>query len=205
MTSPARVEETRKNEADSSNPRQRILNVAPINSMPYIGPPLPHSYIPSSPRVEDPEAMVKVGPAMVYCPLTTSQEWDDIVSATKAGVSLTGTAAMGKVGPVIGRVDIAENENSYFFRVSLPGVARDQTDSFSCDMEPDGKVKIRGVTTTGENIVCKNSQIFRMQSKNLCPPGHFSITFQLPGPVNNLQFSGAFGADGILEGSVGKR
>lgn len=78
-------------------------------------------------------------------------------------------------------------------------------DSFSCDMEPDGKVKIKGVTTTGENIVCKNSQVFRMQSKNLCPPGHFSITFQLPGPVNNLQFSGAFGADGILEGTVAKR
>lgn len=123
-----RFEETRKNEAESLNLRHRILDVAPINSMPYIGPPLPHSYIPSSPRVEDPEAMVKVGPAMVYCPLTTSQEWDDIVSSTKTGVSLTGTAAMGKVGPVIGRVDIGENENSYFFRVSLPGVARDQSE-----------------------------------------------------------------------------
>ncbi|XP_022150781.1 alpha-crystallin domain-containing protein 22.3 isoform X2 [Momordica charantia] len=203
MTSPARVEETRRNEAEPLNPRHRILDVAPINSMPYIGPPLPHSYVPSSPRVEDPEALVKVGPAMVYCPLTTNQEWAGIVSAAKTGIALTGTAAMGKVGPVIGRVDIGENENSYFFRVSLPGVARDQN-SFSCDMETDGKVKIRGVTTTGENIVCKNSQVFRMQTKNLCPPGHFSITFQLPGPVNNLHFSGAFGADGILEGTVAK-
>lgn len=123
-----RVEETRKNEAESLNIRHRILNVAPINSMPYIGPPLPHSYVPSSPRVEDPEAIVKVGPAMVYCPLTTSKKWDHIVSASKTGVSLTGTAAMGQVGPVIGRVDIGENENSYFFRVSLPGVARDQSE-----------------------------------------------------------------------------
>ncbi|XP_022965941.1 alpha-crystallin domain-containing protein 22.3-like isoform X2 [Cucurbita maxima] len=203
MTSPARAEDTRKNEAEPLSLRNQILDVAPINSMPYIGPPLPHSYIPSSPRAEDPEAVVNVGPAMVYCPLTTHQEWDNIVSSTKSGVALTGTAAMGKVGPVIGRVDIGENDNSYFFRVSLPGVARDQN-SFSCDMDPDGKVKIIGVTTTGENIVCKNSQVFRMQSKNLCPPGHFSITFQLPGPVNNLQFSGAFGADGILEGSVSK-
>lgn len=71
---------------------------------------------------------MKVGPAMVYCPLTTNQEWAGIVSAAKTGIALTGTAAMGKVGPVIGRVDIGENENSYFFRVSLPGVARDQSE-----------------------------------------------------------------------------
>ena len=71
---------------------------------------------------------MNVGPAMVYCPLTTRQEWDNIVSSTKSGVALTGTAAMGKVGPVIGRVDIGEDDNSYFFRVSLPGVARDQSE-----------------------------------------------------------------------------
>uniref|UniRef100_A0A7N2L337 Uncharacterized protein n=1 Tax=Quercus lobata TaxID=97700 RepID=A0A7N2L337_QUELO len=38
-----------------------------------------------------------------------------------------------------------------------------------------------------------------MQSQNLCPPGHFSISFQLPGPVDNQQFSGSFGIDGISE------
>ncbi|MCI77210.1 hypothetical protein A2U01_0098480, partial [Trifolium medium] len=28
-----------------------------------------------------------------------------------------------------------------------------------------------------------------MQAQNLCPPGHFSVTFQLPGPVDPHQFS----------------
>jgi hypothetical protein len=43
-----------------------------------------------------------------------------------------------------------------------------------------------------------------MQTQNLCPPGHFSVTFQLPGPVDPHQFSGNFGTDGILEGMVMK-
>ena len=78
-------------------------------------------------------------------------------------------------------------------------------EEFSCDIEPDGRIHIKGVTTTGEKIVCKNSRIFRMQTQNLCPPGHFSITFQLPGPVDHKQFSGHFGNDGMLEGIVKKR
>jgi hypothetical protein len=78
-------------------------------------------------------------------------------------------------------------------------------EDFNCDVEPDGKIVIKGVTTTGEKIVCKNSQIFQMQTQNLCPPGHFSISFQLPGPVDHQQFSGSFGIDGILEGIVKKR
>ena len=49
-------------------------------------------------------------------------------------------------------------------------------EDFNCDVEPDGKIVIKGVTTTGEKIVCKNSQIFQMQTQNLCPPGHFSIS-----------------------------
>ncbi|KAK7858830.1 alpha-crystallin domain-containing protein 22.3 [Quercus suber] len=129
---------------------------------------------------------------MIFLPsLSTREEWNNAVAATKVGVALTGSAAMGKIGPVVGPMDIGESDDSYFFRVSLPGVTRDEI--------------IKGVTTTGEKIVCKNSQIFQMQSQNLCPPGHFSISFQLPGPVDNQQFSGSFGIDGILEGIVKKR
>ena len=78
-------------------------------------------------------------------------------------------------------------------------------EDFSCDIDPYGTVFIKGVTTTGESTVCKHSQIFRMQTRNLCPPGHFSITFQLPGPVDHQQFKGNFGIDGMLEGIVKKR
>jgi hypothetical protein len=75
---------------------------------------------------------------------------------------------------------------------------------FSCEVEIDGKVLIRGVTTTGEKTVYRYSQVFDMQTQNLCPPGHFSISFQLPGPVDPQQFCGNFGTDGILEGIVMK-
>lgn len=71
-------------------------------------------------------------------------------------------------------------------------------------MENDGKVLISGVTTTGERTIYKYSQVFEMQSQNLCPSGNFSISFNLPGPVDPHQFSGNFGADGILEGIVMK-
>lgn len=75
---------------------------------------------------------------------------------------------------------------------------------FSCEVGTNGKVLISGVTTTGENIVSQYSQVFEMQTHNLCPSGQFSISFQLPGPVDPHQFSGNFGTDGILEGIVMK-
>lgn len=53
---------------------------------------------------------------------------------------------------------------------------------------------------TGERIVEKYSQAFEMRSQNLCPPGPFSISFKLPGPVDPHQFHGTFATDGILEG-----
>lgn len=76
---------------------------------------------------------------------------------------------------------------------------------FICEMEPTGKVVIKGVTSTGERIVRKHSQVFEMRTRNLCPPGHFSISFELPGPVDEQRCTLSFGVDGILEGSVKKR
>ncbi|XP_057423985.1 increased DNA methylation 2-like [Lotus japonicus] len=147
----------------------------------------------------------KVGPAMLFLPSRpTENEWSDIVAATKNGFGLTGSAAMGRAGPIIGLVDIGECEDSYLFRMSLPGVKRDERE-FSCEVDTDGKVLISGATTTGEKTVSRYSQVFDMQTQNLCPPGPFSITFQLPGPVDPHQFSGNFGTDGILEGIVMKR
>ncbi|KAK4273488.1 hypothetical protein QN277_021874 [Acacia crassicarpa] len=164
--------------------------------------PLPHVHAPLPPEEDsDPE---RVGPAMIFLPShPTKKELSEIVAATKSGFALTGSAAMRQVGPIIGLMDIGECEDSYLFRVSLPGVKRDESD-FSCEVDTDGKVLIRGVTTTGEKTVCRYSQVFEMQSQNLCPPGHFSISFQLPGPVDPYQFSGNFGTDGILEGVVMK-
>ncbi|KAK1352017.1 Increased DNA methylation 2 [Heracleum sosnowskyi] len=143
------------------------------------------------------------GPGMIFLPShPTREELSNMTAATK-GTAITGSAARGQIGPALGLIDIGECEDSYLFRVSLPGVRRDERE-FSCEVEDDGKVLIRGVTVTGEKTVCRYSQTFEMQSQNLCPPGHFSIFFKLPGPVDPQQFSGNFGTDGILEGIVMK-
>lgn len=161
---------------------------------------------PSVPPKDENNSAERCSSAMIFLPShPTKQELADVIAATKNGFALTGSAAMGQVGPVVGKVDIGECEDSYLFRVSLPGVKRDERD-FSCEIQSDGKVLIRGVTVaTGEKRVCMYSQVFEMQSQNLCPPGHFSISFQLPGPVDPQLFTGDFGIDGIFEGIVMKK
>lgn len=149
-------------------------------------------------------ALAELGSEMIFYPSHPSrEEWVNMLNATKSGCVLTGSATMGHIGPNIGSIDIGECEDSYIFRVSLPGVKRDERE-FSCEVEDDGKVSVRGVTVTGEKTVCRFDQIFEMQSQKLCPPGHFSVSFKLPGPVDPQQFSGNFGTDGILEGIVMK-
>ncbi|KAK3418542.1 alpha-crystallin domain-containing protein 22.3-like [Eucalyptus grandis] len=185
------------------DPQLPILDVAPLNSVPYFGPPISHSNVAPSQLEMETEAGESVGPSIMYFPSHSTEEWDKLLAAAKSGVGLVGSAAMGRMGPIVGAVDIGECEDSYLFRVSLPGVSRDEKD-FRCDVEPDGKIFIKGVTTTGEKTVVKDSQIFKM-TQNLCPPGHFSISFQLPGPVNHQQLTGFFGTNGILEGIVKKR
>ncbi|KAF5453987.1 hypothetical protein F2P56_023689 [Juglans regia] len=167
------------------DPWQHRHVVAPVSSVPYNAKSMMYSYMAPLPTDDDsdPVDVERVGPAIIILPShPTKKEWTNIVSATKSGLALTGSAATGQVGPVIGLMDIGECEDSYLFRVSLPGVKRDES----------------------EKTVHRYSQVFQMQTHNLCPPGHFSISFQLPGPVDPQQFSGNFGTDGILEGIVMK-
>ncbi|KAH7565070.1 hypothetical protein ACOSP7_020824 [Xanthoceras sorbifolium] len=110
---------------------------------------------------------------------------------------------MGHVMPIIGLMDISESEDSYMFRLALPGVKRGESE-FSCAVGRTGKVTISGITTTGEKIVHKFSRVFEMQTHNHWPPGPFTMSFQLPGPVDEEEFSGSFGTDGILEGILKK-
>lgn len=67
-------------------------------------------------------------PRTIFLPSCPSEEdWSNIVAATKGGISLAGSAARGQVGPVLGLIDIGESDDSYLFRVSLPGVKRDES------------------------------------------------------------------------------
>ncbi|CAL5208567.1 unnamed protein product [Lathyrus oleraceus] len=99
------------------------------------------------------------GPAVLFLPSRpTKKEWSNIVAATKNGFALTGSAATGRIGPIIGLVDIGECEDAYLFRMSLPGVKRDEKE-FSCEVDTNGKVLIHGVTITGEKTVSMHSQV----------------------------------------------
>ncbi|CAN8244718.1 unnamed protein product [Cochlearia groenlandica] len=132
----------------------------------------------------------------------TSDEEVSVVAIP--GFAVNGSIAKGQDGPTMGLMDIGQCADAYLFRVSLPGVKRDERD-FSCELEDNGKVVVRGVTTTGEKRVNRYSQVFEMQTQNLCPSGHFSVSFSLPGPVHPQEFSGNFGPDGIFEGIVMKK
>lgn len=75
---------------------------------------------------------------------------------------------------------------------------------FNCEIERDGMVHIRGVTSTGGKTVSKYYRVFTMTLLQQCPPGAFTVSFRLPGPVDPRLFSPSFGCDGIFEGVVVK-
>ncbi|XP_019172151.1 PREDICTED: increased DNA methylation 3-like [Ipomoea nil] len=124
-------------------------------------------------------------------------------SSSKASLILSGTACKGVTGPPIGAFDIGVSKSAYYFRVALPGVKRDPGD-FNCEIERDGMVHIRGVTSTGGKTVSKYYRVFAMTHQQQCPPGAFTLSFRLPGPVDPRLFSPNFGCDGIFEGVVAK-
>ncbi|XP_058070447.1 increased DNA methylation 3-like [Magnolia sinica] len=145
------------------------------------------------------KAIDLAAPAMVVLASTPRIEhWNP-----KTSVFLTGTAKDGTAGPPVGLVDIGISKDAYLFRVALPGVKKDQC-QFSCEIEFDGKVQLQGLTTTGERVVMRHSRVFQMTTQHLCPPGPFTISFRLPGPVDPRLFTANFGSDGILEAIVMK-
>ena len=75
---------------------------------------------------------------------------------------------------------------------------------FSCEIEREGRVHVRGVTSTGGRTVSRHSRVYEMKFQQQCPPGPFSISFHLPGPVDPRLFSPHFRSDGILEGIIMK-
>ncbi|MBA0710046.1 hypothetical protein Golax_025047 [Gossypium laxum] len=82
----------------------------------------------SSPTEENAEAVEKNSPAMIFLPSQSTREvLNEMIDATNNGVALTGAAATGSMGPLIGKVEIGELKDSYYFRVSLPGVSMDKS------------------------------------------------------------------------------
>lgn len=111
------------NESDDfSDPKYQLTcarEVTPISCVPFNG----------GMALDGEDDSVKVGgPAALFLPSRpTKKEWSKIVAATNSGFALTGSAAMGRIGPIIGLVDIGESEDSYLFRMPLPGVKREES------------------------------------------------------------------------------
>lgn len=123
--------------------------------------------------------------------------------SSKASIVLSGTARKGGLGPSVGAVDIGVSKCAYYFRVALPGVKKDPG-QFSCEIEHDGKVHVRGETSTGGKTVSRHSRVFEMKFQQQSPPGPFTLSFSLPGPVDPRLFYPIFRSDGILEAVVVK-
>ncbi|PHT51292.1 hypothetical protein CQW23_11039 [Capsicum baccatum] len=114
----------------------------------------------------------------------------------KPSVTLSGTAENCATGPSLGLVDIGSSENAYIFRVALPGVRHKC--NIKCDIQREGRVRIEGVITESDTL--KNSpKAYEMKVQQLSPPGPFTVSFNLPGPVDPRLCSPQFRADGILE------
>lgn len=156
-------------------------------------------------KEEEAKSTDRIGSGVIILgSIPTVYEWNKIVAATKSGIALTGTLAERPARSPIGLVDIGTSDNAYLFCIALPGVSCNAGD-FSCEIETNGRVLVKGITVTGQKKVYAHSQIFKMKTQNLCPPGAFSISFKLPGPVDPRGFSGTFGNNGIFEGIVLKR
>ncbi|XP_057776372.1 increased DNA methylation 3-like isoform X3 [Salvia miltiorrhiza] len=132
--------------------------------------------------------------ALPLVPVPKVEEW-----CSNTSVVLTGTACRGGTGPPIGIADIGESKFAYYFCIALPGVKKDPGE-FSCEIQRDGKVCVRGVTSTGGKIVQKYTRVYEMKFQQQSPPGPFTLFFNLPGPVDPRLFFPHFRPDGIFEG-----
>lgn len=97
---------------------QKVHDDTPLDSKPQADPTM----------INNANYLEGADPTLLFLPSRpTKQEWAAMTAASKTGVVLTGSAAMGNAGSVIGLVDIGECEDSYMFRVVLTGVNRDES------------------------------------------------------------------------------
>ncbi|XP_039155826.1 increased DNA methylation 3-like [Eucalyptus grandis] len=169
------------------------LDVKPLRMVPHEGSPSTSAWFSG---VRDTYFKAQLDGRVVFSPLSTSEgQYHGAAATCSAGVGVAGNADVRLTGSTTWRVNLAESEDCYLFQVSLPGVRRDQTFGWEVDMS--GEVLIEGETAT-------SGQVVESRTGNLCPSGHFSLCFQLPGRVDPRLSNCNFGSDGIFEGVVKK-
>ncbi|CAJ1963632.1 unnamed protein product [Sphenostylis stenocarpa] len=173
--------------------RKRVEEILPLPEIPHVIPTKHNLKIKLS-KKRDKSVKPK------FMPLFTIPEMDDCIQDSP--VIITGSALKGQFGSSVGIVDIGSSEVAYLFRVSIPGVTKNEG-NISCDIEANGNVQIRGMVTGGRTLI-KESRVFEMKFREL-GSGPFTLSFSLPGPVDPRLFLAKFKPEGILEGVVIKQ
>ncbi|CAN4121297.1 unnamed protein product [Withania somnifera] len=119
-----------------------------------------------------------------------------VTSHAKPAITVAGVAEKCAIAPPLGLVDIGSSENAYLFRVALPGIRHKC--NIKCDIQREGRVRMEGLITESESLK-NSSKGYQMKVQQLSPPGPFTVSFNLPGPVDPRLCSSHFRADGMLE------
>ncbi|XP_048424175.1 alpha-crystallin domain-containing protein 22.3 isoform X3 [Pyrus x bretschneideri] len=123
---------SKTNEPDQSDPQQPkfdptqpiLLHPTPLRSEPYIPPTMDLS------ETSDFDAEEQMQQVMIVLPTQSAiEEKNKILETNESTIILTGAAAaLAQGGPTVGSVDIGENEDSYLFRVSIPGALKEDSE-----------------------------------------------------------------------------
>lgn len=70
-----------------------------------------------------------------------------------------------------------------------------------CEIQRNGSVHIQGEVASGAS---KSASPYRLINQELSPPGPFTVSFNLPGPVDARLFTPIVRHDGVLEAMVMK-
>ncbi|RWR93732.1 increased DNA methylation 2-like protein [Cinnamomum micranthum f. kanehirae] len=200
--------------AESSLPRSREMgmgNLRYVRPLRYLSP-----YNNSNNTSDNSEVHNNVTPlptdmynlhdesGMVFYPSDpTAEEWSEFVDAARKAIGFEGIAVEIPDGPLISLLDIRACEDAYWFRILLPGVKPDG--KFVYSIKDERKMILRGVTVTGWKMLVRQSRQLDLQRDQLCPPGEFSVVFQLPGPVESKEMTSNLGSDGVFVGVVKKK
>ncbi|KAK4753073.1 hypothetical protein SAY87_021871 [Trapa incisa] len=113
-------------------------------------------------------------------------------------VSLSGTINEGNIAPNVGLLDIGVSDSAYLFRLALPGILK-EPNGLKCEVNHSGRVQIQADMASPSARKDSLPGTFRFITPQLSLPGPFSVSFNLPGPVDARLFTPITRQDGVLE------
>lgn len=68
-----------------------------------------------------------------------------------------------------------------------------------CNIQRNGKVRIQGAISDEAGMLKGSQSTYQVRVQQICQAGPFSVSFNLPGPVDPRLVMPTFRSDGILE------